>query len=117
MTPAIAVRSEDVPKTQQRNDGRHGEDSGANLRLQSAAGGLDRFRRAIPRRDTCGEPSRGGALVGRSFLGAIQHSTRDHRPMTARSKRNTKSGLRPKGQDEAETGNQITPREIEDVED
>jgi len=37
--------------------------------------------------------------------------------MTARSKRNTKSGLRPKGQDEAETGNQITPREIEDVED
>lgn len=37
--------------------------------------------------------------------------------MTARSKRNTKSGLRPKAQDEAETGNQITPREIEDVED
>jgi len=37
--------------------------------------------------------------------------------MTVRSKRNAKSGLRPKGRDEAKTENQITPREIEDVED
>lgn len=37
--------------------------------------------------------------------------------MTVRSKRYTKSGRRPKGRDEVTTGNQITPREIEDVED
>ena len=37
--------------------------------------------------------------------------------MTVRSQRNTKSGLRPKGRSEAKAENQITPREIEDVED